>query len=132
MSNKSTVIIDYLQAKPTAYGKQPRLAGKVCVVTGATGGIGSATVLRFAEEDAKGIVISDLNQELCETFVKNLKANIKDSNTEYLALAANVSKDADVAALFDQAVAKWGEVHVAVANVRRVPDPCAIALDNYA
>ena len=74
-------------------------------------------MLRFAEEGAKGIVISDLNQEVCENFASNLKANVKDSDTEYLACAADVSKDGQVAALFDQAVAKWGQVHVAVANV---------------
>ncbi|UZJ50970.1 hypothetical protein CBS101457_000290 [Exobasidium rhododendri] len=115
MSNHP-VITDYLQAKPTIYSKSPRLAGKVCIVTGATGGIGSATVLRFAEEGAKGIVVSDLDQALCEQFVANLKKNIVTSNTEYLAIAADVSKDEQQAKLFDQAIAKWGHVHVAVAN----------------
>ena len=40
-----------------------RLAGKVAVVTGGCSGIGLATVRRFAQEGAKG-VIADLNDEL--------------------------------------------------------------------
>jgi len=39
-----------------------RIANKACVVTGAGGGIGSATCLRFAEEGAIGIICADIDE----------------------------------------------------------------------
>ena len=39
-----------------------RLAGKVAIVTGGGGGIGSATALRLAREGAK-VVCADINLE---------------------------------------------------------------------
>ena len=46
-----------------------RLDDKVCIVTGATAGIGRATVLTFAQEGAKVIAAArreELLKELCE------------------------------------------------------------------
>ena len=45
-----------------------RVAGKVCVVTGAASGIGRALAVELAERGASGIAISDVNEEgLAET-----------------------------------------------------------------
>lgn len=48
------------------------LKSKVVVITGGSNGIGKATVLRFLEEDAT-VIIWDLNQELGNNLVDNLK-----------------------------------------------------------
>ena len=42
----------YSELKTIYYATEMRLAGKVCVVTGASGGIGAATVQRFQDEGA--------------------------------------------------------------------------------
>jgi len=39
-----------------------RLKDKIALVTGAAGGIGSATAQRFAEEGA-AVIVSDINEE---------------------------------------------------------------------
>lgn len=108
-------LTDYVQAEPSGFAGKLRLTEKVIVVTGATGGIGSATVLRLAEEGARGIVVSDINQQQCDAFVKNLQTKLK-TKTEYLAMAIDVSDEEQVAAMFDAALEKWGHVDVAVAN----------------
>lgn len=112
----------HLVAAPSGYGNRPRVLDKVCIVTGATGGIGAATVLRFAEEGARGIVISDLSQSACEAYAASLSVNIPPAigasgKVEYIALAADVTDEKQVAALFDQALQKWGHVDVVFANV---------------
>ena len=38
--------------------KEPRLAGKVCVVSGASRGFGQAIAIRFVEEGAKVVCLS--------------------------------------------------------------------------
>ena len=43
-----------------------RIEGKACVVTGAGGGIGSATCLRFAEEGAIGVVCADIDEKAAQ------------------------------------------------------------------
>ena len=41
-----------------------RMSGKVAVITGGANGLGKASALRFIEEDAKGIVIADMLEDL--------------------------------------------------------------------
>ena len=54
-----------------------RLEGKVAFVTGGSGGIGSATLRRFAEERA-AVVCSDVNVEGGEKLVAELEAALAE------------------------------------------------------
>jgi len=62
-------------------------AGKVVVITGGSGGIGSATAKIFAENGAKLVLIGTTTEK---TEKKAKEIGLEDG--EYLALAADVSK----------------------------------------
>jgi NAD(P)-dependent dehydrogenase (short-subunit alcohol dehydrogenase family) len=72
------------------------LQGKVCVVTGAAGGIGKALCARFAREGAT-VVASDLREA----------PGI---------VAADVSKETDVAALVQRVLSQHGRIDLFVSN----------------
>lgn len=85
-----------------------RIAGKVCIVTGAGSGIGRASAIRLAEEGAR-VTIVDVNEEA----VRETAATIGDAA---YAVTADVSDDAQVRAYTDDTVARWGRLDVAFNN----------------
>jgi NAD(P)-dependent dehydrogenase (short-subunit alcohol dehydrogenase family) len=88
---------------PTPSG---RLAGKVCVVTGAGSGIGLATVRRFAEEGAE-VVCADLDEATG-------KAAAAEVGGEFI--ATDVTSEDDVRSLFAVTVSRFGKLDVAFNN----------------
>lgn len=99
-----------------------RLEDKVCIVTGATAGIGRATALLFAEEGAKVLAVArreDLLKELC--------AEAQDSSGTIEYCTADVGDPAAVAAMVAAAVEKFGHLDVAVNNAGVMDDNTAIA-----
>jgi dihydroanticapsin dehydrogenase len=85
-----------------------RLAGKVCIVTGAGSGIGRATAIRLAEEGAL-VTCVDVNRDA----VLETAASIGD---HAFAVEADVSDDAQVRAYTDGTVERWGGLHVVFNN----------------
>ena len=83
-----------------------RLEGKVAVVTGGASGFGEGIARRFAGEGAR-VVIADLNEEAAQKLAKEIGG---------LAVRADVSQGADVKALADAAVAKFGNIDILVNN----------------
>jgi len=85
---------------------------KVVIVTGAAGGIGAATALRFAAEGA-ALVLVDLSAAAAkrETVMEACRAN---GAADVLALDCDVSREDDVAAVVDAAMARFGHVDVVV------------------
>ncbi len=82
-----------------------RFAGKVAVITGAGGGIGRATAVRFASEGAQ-VVATDVHREALE----ETAALVGAAGGEVLSVAADVSRAADWARVADDAVARFGGV----------------------
>jgi glucose 1-dehydrogenase len=88
------------------------LAGQSALVTGASSGIGRAVALAMARAGADVVVNYVTNPEAAQAVV----AEIDRSGRRGLAIRADVSVEAEVDAMFAQAVAAFGTLHVVVCN----------------
>jgi 3-oxoacyl-[acyl-carrier protein] reductase len=88
--------------------KAGRLAGKVAIVTGAASGFGAGIATQFIAEGAQ-VVIADLNGNGVQALANTL-------GEAACGLRADVSVDADVAALAAAALAFGGRVDILVNN----------------
>ena len=88
-----------------------KLKDKVCVVTGAASGIGKEIALIYAREGGK-IVIADLNLEAAQATADELKA----AGSQAMAVAMNVTDEAQVNAGIAAVVDAWGQIDVLVSN----------------
>jgi dihydroxycyclohexadiene carboxylate dehydrogenase len=89
-----------------------RLAGKVCVVTGAGQGIGRATARRLGQEGGK-IVVAD---RVAETATQT-ESELRDHGVEATKALVDVSTLAGAQDLISQAQKAYGRVDVLVNNV---------------
>jgi len=87
-----------------------RFSGKTVVVTGASRGIGAAIARRFGREDASVVVSAN------EPQAEAVAAEIVASGGKAIARIADVTKKADVVALYDAAEHAFGGVDVSVQN----------------
>jgi len=85
---------------------QIRLDGKVAVVTGAAGVIGTATIRLLAERGARVVAVDRREQDL-QTAVKDLPAS-----AQALAVTADVTDEDEVAGYVRAAVDKFGTIEV--------------------
>jgi NAD(P)-dependent dehydrogenase (short-subunit alcohol dehydrogenase family) len=83
------------------------MKGKVVVVTGGASGIGAALVRRFAREGTAGIVVADLDLVQAQAVAAEVKG---------LALRIDVSNEADVQAMIEEATQRFGRVDVLCSN----------------
>jgi len=86
-----------------------RLKGQVAIVIGASSGMGRATALAFVAEGAKVAISARRKAEL-----DALVAEVKALGGEAIAHPADVSKRADVDAVVQAAVQRYGKVDVLV------------------
>lgn len=89
---------------------ETHLNGKVVLITGASGGIGSGIARKFAAEGARLV----LHYRSGADRIKVLQREMPD--TQSLAAQADLRKESAVRALFSKAVAKFGRVDILVAN----------------
>ena len=88
-----------------------RFDGKVAVVTGGGRGMGRAVALRLAREGAR-VVVAEVNPE----HGREVAAEIRDSGGAATEVAGDVSRLADVEAIFGAAVKAYGTVDILVNN----------------
>jgi dehydrogenase/reductase SDR family protein 7B len=84
---------------------------KVVLITGGTSGIGKALAFAFGRAGAK-IVITGRNEENLQATGKALEAQ----HIENLALAADVSREADCARMVAQTITRFGKLDILINN----------------
>jgi NAD(P)-dependent dehydrogenase (short-subunit alcohol dehydrogenase family) len=90
------------------------LQGQVAIVTGAGRGIGYAVATALAREDATVVLASRTRQQLAAT-----AAAIRESGGAALAIPTDVTQDAAVEAMVEQAMAELGRVDIRRPGSRR-------------
>ena len=93
---------------------------RVAIVTGAGGGLGRSHALALAARGVK-VVVNDLGGSVdgtggSETMAEQVVAEIIAAGGEAIANGANVTNEAEVQAMVDEAIAKWGKVDILVNN----------------
>jgi NAD(P)-dependent dehydrogenase (short-subunit alcohol dehydrogenase family) len=89
-----------------------RLEGKVCVITGAAGGIGAESVALFQQEGAKVVGV-----------------DVEDDAPGDLSLSADVTSEDDVRAMYERAKEEFGRIDVLFNNAGISPNDDASVLD---
>jgi 3-oxoacyl-[acyl-carrier protein] reductase len=87
------------------------LNGKIALVTGAAQGIGRDIALGLAADGAD-VAICDVNLEAAQKTAADIEAKGRKS----LALKANVASSAEVTAMIEQVVEKFGRIDILVNN----------------
>lgn len=85
------------------------LLGQVAVVTGAGRGIGHATAMALAREGATVVLAARTRQQLAAT-----AAEIRETGGAALAIPTDVTQDAAVEAMVEQAIAELGRLDILV------------------
>ncbi|MBV8838206.1 MAG: bifunctional aldolase/short-chain dehydrogenase [Alphaproteobacteria bacterium] len=93
--------------------KEPPLAGQIVAVTGAGSGIGAATARAFAAAGA-AVALLDLNLDAATERARAI-------DPAAIAVRCDVTDPASVCAAFDQVVAAFGGLDVAVSNAGTAP-----------
>ena len=101
-----------------------RLENKIAIITGAGGGIGAASVRRFAREGAKVIAV-DVNGEQLEKTVNAINADFPNSTT---ARVANVGKASQVETLVTTTVSELGRLDIVFSNAGIMRDGSVVDL----
>lgn len=97
-----------------------RLAGKVALVTGGSRSIGRAIALAFGREGASVAVNYHQHAEAANEVVRQIEA----SGQPAIAVQADVRRGAEVAAMVDQVVSRFGRLDILVNNagiLKRTP-----------
>jgi NAD(P)-dependent dehydrogenase (short-subunit alcohol dehydrogenase family) len=84
-----------------------QLTDKIIIVTGGGNGIGRALCRRFAADRAKAIVVADLNGDAARAVAHEIGG---------VAMDADVSREADVARVVEQTIARHGAVDLFCSN----------------
>ena len=89
-----------------------RLEGKVCVITGAAGGIGAESVSLFQQEGAKVVGV-----------------DLKDGSPGDLSIAADVTNEDDVRGIYERAKDEFGRIDVLFNNAGISPNDDASIIE---
>ena len=89
-----------------------RLDGKVALVTGSGRGMGRQNALELASRGASLVINYSRAADAAEAVVREIEA----LGSRAIAIAADVSKPAEIATLFEKAVSHYGKLDIVVSN----------------
>lgn len=95
----------------SARSGQERLSGRVILVTGAAGGLGTSIVSRLAAEGAR-VVASDIDADTCASVI----AELADRGGAHTSLPLDVRSDEDWQAAIEHIQNRYGVLHGCVNN----------------
>jgi NAD(P)-dependent dehydrogenase (short-subunit alcohol dehydrogenase family) len=102
----------FLLSRPAPAGSG-RLAGKICLVTGAAQGFGEGIARELA--DAGGsLVIADMNRPLADTVAASLAEQYGPDKA--ISVTVDVGQEASVRAMVEQVVLTWGGIDLLISN----------------
>lgn len=101
------------EAKLQRLPKPKSLAGRVALVTGGAGGIGSATAERYLAEGAC-VVLADIDEAALKATLDNLTS--RHGKDVVRAVSMNVTDEAAVQAAFAEVAVEFGGVDILVSN----------------
>ena len=85
--------------------------GKVAIVTGGAQGLGGATARRLAEEGAN-VLVADIDLDTAQTNVERIRAQGHEAE----AMRVDVGNHADIEAMVEAAVGRWGRLDILFNN----------------
>ncbi|KJS00750.1 MAG: 3-oxoacyl-ACP reductase [Peptococcaceae bacterium BRH_c4a] len=88
-----------------------QIKGRVALITGSASGMGRGTAEIMAQHGVK-TVINDVNQGMVDEVVKG----IKEAGGEVMGVVADITKKAEVEAMFKQVVNTYGRIDILVNN----------------
>jgi NAD(P)-dependent dehydrogenase (short-subunit alcohol dehydrogenase family) len=91
------------------YNTPMSIEKKVAIITGAGRGVGRATALRFARGGARVVLFSRTQETLEEATLR-----VRGEGGDALEVRGDVSREADVQALFQRALAAYGRVDILI------------------
>jgi len=89
------------------------LSGKVCIVTGATSGIGEATALELARMNATVVVVSR-DAKKCARVVSEIKEQTNNSSVDFL--VADLSSQQDIRRIAEEFRSRYNRLDILVNN----------------
>ena len=116
LTEREAFRIEYWELEEAKLKRMPpekELAGKVALITGAAGGIGSATAMKFLKEGCC-VVLTDIDKKALQSKHQEFNAQFgKDVVRSYL---MDVTKEQDVKKTVSESTKEFGGIDVLVAN----------------
>src|SRR4051812_16680680 len=112
------------------------LKGKNVLITGASSGIGEATVIRFGEEGANVALNYHSGEDRAKRIEESFKKScsfIEKSGCKSLLIQADVSKLPEVKKMFKKVLDSWGRIDVLINNagIQKQAPSHEMSLDDF-